>query len=114
MCLWFVFLLITRVAPWLRLSHGIQLTVKRVERSAEAAGAAAAALISAEADAICSRQVIPAPPPEPVPDMLYIAIDGTGVPMVPAATRGRRQGDKRPGPHPRDQDGLPVHPDHPR
>ncbi len=89
MCLWFVFLLITRVAPWLRLSHGIQLTVKRVERSAEAAGAAAAALISAEADAICSRQVIPAPPPEPVPDMLYIAIDGTGVPMVPAATRGR-------------------------
>jgi hypothetical protein len=68
---------------------GVELTIKRVERSAEAAGAAAAAVISAEADAICARQLIPAPPPAPVPDMLYIAIDGTGVPMVPAATRDR-------------------------
>ena len=44
---------------------GIGLTVKRVERSAEADGAAAAAVIGAETDAICSRQVIPAPPPGP-------------------------------------------------
>jgi hypothetical protein len=68
---------------------GIELTVKRVERSAEAAGAAAAAAISAQTDAICARQLIPVPPGPPLPDMLYIAVDGTGVPMVPAATRGR-------------------------
>jgi hypothetical protein len=30
-----------------------------------------------------------AEPPAPVPGMLYIAIDGTGVPMVPAATQDR-------------------------
>ncbi|HWG62296.1 MAG TPA: ISKra4 family transposase [Streptosporangiaceae bacterium] len=68
---------------------GIQLTTKRVERSAEADGAAAGAAISAGADAICSRQVVPLPPPAPLPDMLYLAIDGTGVPMVAAETEGR-------------------------
>jgi hypothetical protein len=68
---------------------GITLTTKRIERSAEADGAAASAAIGAEADAICSRQVVPLPPPAPLPDMLYIAIDGTGVPMVAAATQDR-------------------------
>ena len=67
---------------------GIGLTIKRIERSAEADGAAASAAIGAQADAICSRQVVPLPPPAPAPDMLYIAIDGTGVPMVAAATQG--------------------------
>jgi len=50
---------------------------------------AAAAAIGAETEAICSRQVIPLPPPAPIPDMLYIAVDGTGVPMVAAETEGR-------------------------
>jgi hypothetical protein len=68
---------------------GAALTVKRVERAAEAAGATAAAAITTQADAICARAVIPLPPPAPAPDMLYIAIDGTGVPMVPAATQDR-------------------------
>jgi hypothetical protein len=68
---------------------GIGLTTKRIERSAEADGAAASTAIGAEADAICSRQVVPLPPPAPLPDMLYIAIDGTGVPMVAAATQDR-------------------------
>jgi hypothetical protein len=68
---------------------GIGLTTKRIERSAEADGAAASAAIDAQADAICSRQVFPLPPPAPLPDMLYIAVDGTGVPMVAAATKGR-------------------------
>jgi hypothetical protein len=68
---------------------GIGLTTKRIERSAEADGAAASAAIDAQADAICSRQVMPLPPPAPLPDMLYIAVDGTGVPMVAAATKGR-------------------------
>jgi len=68
---------------------GIGLTTKRIERSAEADGAAASAAIGAQAKAICSRQVVPLPPPAPLPDMLYIAVDGTGVPMVAAATKGR-------------------------
>jgi hypothetical protein len=68
---------------------GIALTTKRVERSAEADGAAASAAIDAETNAICSRQVVPLPPPAPLPDMLYIAVDGTGVPMVAAETEGR-------------------------
>ena len=67
---------------------GISLTTKRVERSAEATGAGVTAAISAETDAICSRQVIPLPP-VPAPDMLYIAVDGTGVPMTAAETQGR-------------------------
>ena len=69
---------------------GIQLTVKRVERSAEATGAGAAKAIGAQADAICSRRVVPLPPPGPAPDMLYIAVDGTGVPMTAAETEGRK------------------------
>jgi hypothetical protein len=68
---------------------GVGVTTKRIERSAEADGAAARAGIDAQADAICSRQVVPLPPPQPLPDMLYIAVDGTGVPMVAAATEGR-------------------------
>ena len=69
---------------------GIDLTIKRAERSAEAAGAAAAMAIGAQADAIFSRQVVPLPPPGPLPDMLYLAVDGTGVPVVAAETEGRK------------------------
>jgi hypothetical protein len=68
---------------------GIPLTGKRAGRRAEADGQAAARVIEAAAAAITARQVIPLPPPAPVPDMLYIAIDGTGVPMIPAETEGR-------------------------
>jgi hypothetical protein len=68
---------------------GLSLTTKRIERSAEADGAAASAAITVQAEAICSRQVVPLPPPAPLPDMLYIAVDGTGVPMTAAETEGR-------------------------
>jgi hypothetical protein len=68
---------------------GITLTGKRAGRSAEADGAAAAAMIEARAAAICARTLVPLPPPAPLPDKLYIAIDGTGVPMVTAETEGR-------------------------
>jgi hypothetical protein len=47
--------------------------------------------------------------------MLYIAIDGTGVPMVAAETEGlawQRRG--RHGTHPRGQAVLLLHPDQPR
>ena len=68
---------------------GIALTGKRAGRRAEADGQAAARLIAAQAAAITARQVVPLPPPAPPPDMLYIAVDGTGVPMTGAETQGR-------------------------
>ena len=68
---------------------GITLTGKRAGRRAEADGAAAAQVIEARAAAVTARQVIPLPPARPAPDMLYICIDGTGVPMISAETEGR-------------------------
>jgi hypothetical protein len=68
---------------------GISLTGKRAGRRAEADGQAAAAIIGAQAAAITAREVVPLPPAGTAPDMLYICIDGTGVPMVPAETAGR-------------------------
>jgi hypothetical protein len=67
---------------------GIRLSPKRIERSAEADGAAAAARIATESTAIACGQVSVLPPAH-LPDKLYLAVDGTGVPMVPAATAGR-------------------------
>jgi hypothetical protein len=67
---------------------GIGLGAKRVERAAETDGQAAAAAIQTRAEAIRARTLVPLPP-APLPDMLYTAIDGTGVPMIPAATEGR-------------------------
>jgi hypothetical protein len=67
---------------------GITLTGRRLGRHAEADGAAAAAAIQEQAAAIAARTVIPLPP-APLPDMLYVAVDGTGVPMVAAETEGR-------------------------
>jgi hypothetical protein len=66
----------------------VRLTVKRVERAAEASGTAAAAAVRGRAALISARKLVPLPP-SPLPDKLYAAIDGTGVPMVPAETAGR-------------------------
>ena len=91
---------------------GITLTGKRLGRHAEADGRAAAAVIKAEAAAIAARTLVPLPPPAPVPDKLYVAIDGTGVPDDDS--RDRRppwQGRGRQSPHPRGETGLRVHPD---
>lgn len=70
---------------------GIRLSTKRVERAAEADGAAAAQRIRAESRAIADGSVSVLPPAgdRPLPDKLYVAVDGTGVPMVPAATQDR-------------------------
>jgi len=69
---------------------GIRLNPKRIERSAEADGAAAAARLTTESAAITRQQVAVLPATaRGGPDKLYIAIDGTGVPMVPAAVTGR-------------------------
>jgi hypothetical protein len=75
---------------------GIRLCTKRIERSAEADGTAAAARLQAESSAILHGTVSVLPPAE-VPDKLYIAVDGTGVPMIAAATIGRagKTGDGR-------------------
>ena len=68
---------------------GVALTVKRVERAAEASGAAQAAAVRERSAAIAGRKLVPLPP-SPVPDMLYGAIDGTGVTMTAKETAGRQ------------------------
>jgi len=68
---------------------GITLTTKRVERAAEAEGAAATAAQAEQTQAILAGRLVPPPPPGPVPDMLYLAVDGTGLPMRATETTGR-------------------------
>ncbi|MGE5288560.1 MAG: ISKra4 family transposase [Micromonosporaceae bacterium] len=67
---------------------GVRLTVKRVERAAEASGSALAAASRSRAGLIAGRKLIPMRP-EPLPDKLYIVIDGTGVPVTSKETAGR-------------------------
>ena len=66
----------------------MRLTAKRIERAAEASGAAQAAGVRQRSRLITSRKVVPLPP-SPVPDKLYAVIDGTGVPMTSKETAGR-------------------------
>ena len=68
---------------------GITLSGKRAGRRAEADGQAAARVIEARAAAATARALVPIPPRRPLSDILYIAVDGTVVPMVPAETEGR-------------------------
>ncbi len=67
---------------------GLHLTRKRVERSSEADGAKIQTAIEAEAESVLSGKTVHLGSSEPVP-VLYVAIDGTGVPTVPADTEGR-------------------------
>jgi hypothetical protein len=68
---------------------GVRLTVKRVERAAEADGAARATASRARAGLIARRKLVPLPP-DPLPDKLYMVIDGTGVPVTSKETAGRQ------------------------
>jgi hypothetical protein len=77
-----------RAAGLLEDLAGIRLTVKRVERAAEASGAARAAASRARARLIARRKLVPLPP-APLPDKLYAVIDGTGVPVTRKETEGR-------------------------
>ena len=77
-----------RAAGLLEDLAGVRLTVKRVERSAEASGAARAAATRARAGLIARRKVVPLPP-QPLADKLYGVIDGTGVPVTARETEGR-------------------------
>ena len=58
---------------------GVTVNAKAVQRAAETDGqaAAAAAAITARAEAIRAATLVPLPP-SPMPDILYVAIDGTG------------------------------------
>jgi hypothetical protein len=67
---------------------GVRLAAKRVERAAEASGTALAAAGRGRAVLIAARKLVPLPP-SPLPDKLYAAIDGTGVPMTAKETAGR-------------------------
>ena len=69
---------------------GITISARTVERSAEASGAAARAAGEAEAAALRARKIVPLAPAAPVPDMLYIETDGTGVPVRASETEGRQ------------------------
>ena len=64
---------------------GVVVPSKTIERTAEAAGAAAEAANHAERAAILAGQVQPIAPAS----RLYVAMDGTGVPAVPKDTQGR-------------------------
>jgi hypothetical protein len=88
-----------RAAALLAGLAGVTISPRTTERSAEAAGAAARAEAAAEAAAILARQITVLPPPAPVPDMLYVEVDGTGVPMRASETEGRagKDGDGRAG-----------------
>jgi hypothetical protein len=79
-----------RAAGLLAGLAGITLSARTVERSAEASGAAARAAAEDEAAAIRARAIVPMPPPAPVPDMLYVEVDGTGVPVRASETEGRQ------------------------
>ncbi|MGO8979853.1 MAG: ISKra4 family transposase [Streptosporangiaceae bacterium] len=67
---------------------GVRLTVKRVERAAEASGAARATASRDRARLIAGRKLVPLPP-QPLPDKLYAVIDGTGVPVTGKEAEGR-------------------------
>jgi hypothetical protein len=77
-----------RAAGLLEDLAGVRLTAKRVERAAEASGAALAAASRERAGLIARRKLVPLPP-DPPPDKLYIVIDGTGVPVTSKETAGR-------------------------
>jgi hypothetical protein len=68
---------------------GITVSPRTIERSAEASGAAARAANASEATAIRERRIVPMAPPAPLPDMLYVEVDGTGVPVRASETAGR-------------------------
>jgi len=73
---------------------GLDVGAKTIERVAEADGLAADVEQSDRAEQILAGRLVPAlpgPPPGREPaDTLYVAVDGTGVPMRPAETAGRK------------------------
>lgn len=81
----------------LKVLAGLQVTTKSVERVAEAVGADIARGERQEVDR-CVQLDLPIVVGEPVP-ILYVQLDGTGVPVVKKETAGRKG----------KLDGLPAH-----
>lgn len=73
---------------------GLDVGAKSIERLAEADGLVAEAEQAQRAEQIVAGRLVPfvplPGPGESVPDMLYVAIDGTGVPMRSTETAGRK------------------------
>jgi len=67
---------------------GVRLDSRRAQRAAEADGTAVAAASRSRAGLIAGRKLVPLPP-DPLPDKLYMVIDGTGVPVTSKETSGR-------------------------
>jgi hypothetical protein len=78
-----------RAATLLECLAGVRVSPSTLARCAEAAGQTARARGQDEAAAIRERRIVPLPPPGPLPDMLYVEVDGTGVPMRASETAGR-------------------------
>ena len=68
---------------------GISLTGERARRRAEADGGSGRADHSGRGCRCRSPPGRPFPAAGPAPDMLYICVDGTGVPVIAAETEGR-------------------------
>ncbi len=66
---------------------GVVVQTKQVERISVQLGARIEAFCQREREAILSGKLVPLVPAVP---KLYIAIDGTGVPVIPRETEGRR------------------------
>lgn len=66
---------------------GVRVTTQQVGRVAEAIGQQVEVVSHRERIQIMEGKIIPLAPPVPI---LYIAIDGTGVPVVPSETAGRK------------------------
>jgi hypothetical protein len=66
---------------------GVRVTAKEVGRVSEAIGAQIEGVDRRERTPVMEGKVIALVPPIPI---LYIAIDGTGVPVVPSETEGRK------------------------
>lgn len=69
---------------------GIFVKTKEVERVSESIGEEIEAVARRERKAVLSGKIVPI---KPIPRM-YVAVDGTGVPMVPHETEGRRGKDE--------------------
>ena len=94
----------------LKVLAGLEVTAKSVERTAEALGAEIA-----EGEQKESQQALQLPLPadggEPIP-ILYVQMDGTGIPVVKKETRGSAGQDRRAaGAYAGSQVGLRVHAD---
>ena len=66
---------------------GVRVTAKEVGRVSEAMGEQVESVANRERVQIMEGKIIPLAPPVSI---LYIAIDGTGVPVVPSETMGRK------------------------